>query len=842
MTGREFDANRFVDEVLKPVQDGWRPDEDLFRVYLLPLDVSDRSVVEAALADVAREFGKQRYRGFRRATEILRGRHDAAAETLLDGARRAAHREQVDRRRRGLAVAVRSRMAGAPGLPPSEVTAQAHALKVPRGAILSALEANDGAEREPVELPRTAEPGQWAEARGVLALLRHDSLWDYLSGLGDLGADLVARREKLRVSRSSDSAAETTLLRLVQGWRERAELVDVLRHEVVGHLLDRAAYGYPEAVEAARAAADRLRSLRIDTEPDDLAYAAWCARRFTAPVAEPGWQEHYQRAVRDLRLRTALTVLDQQPALPEEWATRRDELEQRLAALDEDLSRCRELERTDVEAAAAGYHRVREVLADDRVDAGLERCRPPEPPSATAEVRAGRVVVTWEPSGATAGRVAYRVRRDDTALGEDVTGGELVDPDPPNGIPLVYRVFTLRDGNPSARAAHAAPVTVLGDVLDLDVRGDFDAVSGRWRLPEGAVGALVTRGGSPVPATHSATFVDRDVRPGESHEYRVRARYRLPDGTAAASEGLVRTASRQEVPDAVVDLVAEVDRDELVARWTAPPRGDVEVLELRAGDDPPEPGVVSVREARRLGAPVTAGTRTGPGSLRGRLATPGRRAVVVPVTVLGELAAIGTPVVVDAGQAPVTALRLDRLGATVRLSWEWPAGATAARVVWRAATRPVGPTDPEAACLDVTKVAYDSRGVSIPVPEGEHWFGVCTARTVDGVPGYGPLALRRESTTRTARYSVKRVGVLRRRWVLTVADAAPAELVLVARSGVRPIDADDGEVLLRLEGAADGGFEVPGHLRRPVYLRAFSRDDRVVLVPLRPDDLIVRGA
>ncbi|WP_158846651.1 hypothetical protein [Saccharothrix deserti] len=846
MTGWRFDATRFVDEVLKPVQDGWRPDEDLFRVYLLPHDVTDQNTVETALTEVGRQFTKQQYRGFRRATEILRGQHKAASETLLDPARRGAHRSRVEQRQRKLAATMRLRLHDAPGLPPAEVAAQARTLKVPRSAILAALEENGVGERKPVDLPRLAEPGQWAEARGHLVQLRHDSLWDYLSGLGGLGTTerhLTARREKLRVARSSDSAAETTLLRLVQGWLERGDLADVLRHEVVSHLLDRAAHGYAEAVEAARAAADRLRALGIGTDPTAVAYAVWCDRQFTAAPAEPSWQEHYQQAVRDLRLRTALTILEQQPALPDEWSRRRAELEKRLSELDAELDRCRELERTDVEAAVAGYHRVREALADDRIDTALERCRPAAPPSAKAVVRDGRVVVTWAASGATAGRITYRVSRGDTVLGESAAG-EVVDPDPPSGTPLTYAVHTLRDGNPSARAARTEPVTVLGEVLDLEVRGGSDSVSGRWRLPDGSIGALVTRHGATVRDTHSSTFVDHDVRPGETYDYRVRARYRLPDGSAALSDGVVRTASCQEVPVGVTDLVAEFDRDDLVARWTPPPRGDVELLELRAGDDPPAPEVVSVHQARRHGTPVQAVTLTGRGALRGRLSAHGKRQTIVPVTVLGELAAIGTPCVVDARQSSVTTLRLDRLGATVRLTWEWPRGTTAARVVWRESVKPAGPTDPQASSLDITKVGYDSRGVSISVPEGDYWFGVCTAQTVDGALSFGPLALRRESTTRTVRYSVKRAGFFSRRWALTVEDDEPPGVVVVAKSGVRPMDADDGEVLLRVDGgeAASREFEVPRHLRRPVHLRAFSLDERVVLVPLRPDHQIVRGA
>ncbi|MEU4742445.1 hypothetical protein AB0G02_18545 [Actinosynnema sp. NPDC023658] len=232
---------------------------------------------------------------------------------------------------------------------------------------------------------------------------------------------------------------------------------------------------------------------------------------------------------------------------------------------------------------------------------------------------------------------------------------------------------------------------------------------------------------------------------------------------------------------------------------------------------------------------------SGRGTLRGRVSTPGKQRTLVPITVLGDLAAIGTPFELDARRSPVTALRLDRLGATVRLTWEWPEGATTARVVWRQAVKPAGPTDPQASVMDVTRVVYDSRGVSVAVPAGDYWFGVCTLQSVDGVPSFGPLVLDREVAVGTLHYSIRRARPFSRRRVLSVQGEQP-DLVLVAKSGIRPMSPDDGEVLLRAEGgepARDEEFEVPRSLRKPVHLRAFSLDEHVVLVPSRPDDLIV---
>ncbi|HEV2781161.1 MAG TPA: hypothetical protein VGX25_17385 [Actinophytocola sp.] len=853
MSDWQFDADRFAEEVLNPVQQGWRPAEDLFRVYLLAPDVTDAATVRAALDRIGRELNNQKYRHLRRACDLLRAQHEEATAILTDPARRNEHRTRVKERTRKLGGSLRQRLHGAPGLPAAEVCALAQSSKgaFTRTTIRAALAEIGARELDPVALPDTPEPGRWTELRGLLVQLRHDSLWEYLdsvlAGLRTTPAHIKDRRERLRVSRDAASNAETTILKLVEQWITAGEMVAVLRHEVLATLADMVHYGYAEVARVAATIVDRLPRLGLPTDPPALTYAVWCRHRIADADREPGWHDDYRAAIRELRLRHALTVLEAQPGLSDEWQAQRAALTAQLSTLDDELARCRALERTDVEAAVAGYHRIRERLADPEVDAAIERCRPAEPRSATAVVRDGRVVVSWRPSPATAGRIGYRVTRDGTVVSAETRDCEVVDEDPPGGTPLTYAVHTLRDGTPSARPARTAAVTVLREVLELELRGEPNAITGRWRLPAGATGADVTRDGSPLRDTGSTGFADRNVQPGRSYTYVVRANYRLTGGTLARSDGRHATASCQEIPAAVTDLVAELDADEVVARWTPPPRGEVEVLELRPGMDPPDQGVVSVATARNYGGAVRATGPGGRGLLRGRLGIPGKRQILLPVTVLGELAAIGTPCLLDVRHGSVRALRLRRLGGTVRLTWQWPAGATAARVVWRTGARPAGPTDPEASVEDVTRVTYESRGVSLPVPPGDHWFGVCTALTDGGELSFGPLVLMRESTTATVNYTVERHRWPRprNRRVLVVAGEAGRELpavVLIAKTGVRPLHPDDGEQLLRTDAGPAPlrvEFTVPARLGRPVYLRAFSSDDRLVLVPARPDQLVL---
>lgn len=849
MTTWRFDESVFVDEVLKPVQNGWQPKEDLFRVYLLPPDVTDDKVITTALAEINRQFNPQRYRSFRRACESLRLQHETAAAVLRDADRRQRHRDQVAERAGKLTESMRQRLNGAPGLPATDVAALvagAHGA-LTRTAVRAALASAGGAELDPAELPAAPEPAHWAETRGLLSLLGFDSLWDLLSSVFGGPAPTVAkldeRRAKLRVARDANSTAETSLLKKLQQWIEAGDLVAVLRHETLGELAARTNFGYADVLAGAKDVASRLRQLGLPAEPATVAYAVWCAQRGGGERA-PGWQDDYRQAVSDMRLRAAVAVLGAQPKLPPEWAETRDKLAAQLSAVDAELNRLRALERSDTEAAVDGYRRVREQLADQTIDAAIERCRPARPRSATTEARAGQIAITWQPSTSTIGRITYRVSRGDTVLRDDIRDCATVDEHPPGGTPLVYSVHTLRDGNPSADAARTAPITVLADVTELVLVGEPEAVSGRWQLPSGAIGAIVTRGGRPLADAGPTTFADRDVRPGVHYEYQVQARYRLAEGGTGLSPGVSGTAACQELPVAVTDLTAEFEDSQVFARFTPPPAGVFHVLELTGDGRPPEPDVLPATQAMRGGTPVKASAPSGRGQLRGRLVARSSRVVLVPVTVLGDLAAIGPACTVDVRQSPVRGLRLQRLGSTVRLSWQWPAGAAMARVLWRQGARPSGPTDPAAAFLDVTKVTHDSRGVAIDVAQGECWFAVCTLINDEQGRTFGPLVVQRESVTGTAQYTVQR---LRRRgpWVLTIRTEHDLELppvVLRAKTGARPMGSDDGRQLGRTEGGPSPvrvEFDVPSDMRRPVYLRAYSLDENVVLLPSQPAQLVV---
>ncbi|KAA2261292.1 hypothetical protein F0L68_17725 [Solihabitans fulvus] len=868
MTGWAFDEPRFVEEVLKPVHEGWPPEHDLFRVYLLPMDINDSGIVRTALAEVQRQLGRQHFRAFRQACDRLRTQHPAASELLTDSRRRNAHRAEVAAEAGRLTSSLRHRLNGAPGLPSSEVNALVKASDgaLTRSAVRASLAASGARELDPIELPPASAPSRWPQLRNNLTRLRFSSLWDYLADTKELGgpattgAQIATRRGKLRAARNEDSVAEITVLKLVELWLPEDGLITVLRHELIGALGREAGFGYPEVERATSNATDRLAALRLPQDPRAVAYAVWCTRWHRPADRMANWAEAYQSALLDRQLRAALEVLRGQPELPAEWQRQRDELGARLAVLDDELARAKSLERTDVEGAVAAYHKVRAELTDPAVDIAVERCRPAPVSRVDARATRSQIVVTWAPTSSSAGRISYRVVRHGpdaldeatSVLADEVAICMVTDPDPPGGVPLTYAVFSLRDGNPSADATTSASVTALPGVDQLELEGRPDAILGRWRLPSGAAGVTVSRttagtsaGEVIVSKTHRGGFVDHQVRPGVTYDYRVRAEYRPAGGPVAWADPVLASATCQETPVAITDLRVEFDEGDLLATWTPPARGEVEIRELRRAEPTPDRAVVPVSTAGRYGSVLRSTGVRNSGQLRGRPSTSSSQFVLLPITVLGDLAAIGVPCEVDARQTSVRGLQLDRLGATVRLTWEWPAGVAEVLVVWRASGPPQGPGDPAASRTEVTRVSYDSAGVHLSVAGGgDYWFGVCTAFPGGDGKQYGPLTSVRESMTGEARYEVRRASLLSRgKRVLTVdgADVLP-DMVLVGKTGTRPMNQDDGVVLLRLSSGpapVKGQFVLPADLRRPVHLRAFSLDAAVVLVPTHLDQLVV---
>src|SRR3712207_6244079 len=152
----EFDEARFVEEVLKPVQDGWTPTDNLFRAYLLPVGTSDESTIHRALTLVWQQLGSQRLgRAFPSAVSRLRAGHAEATRILTTPLLRQQHASAVGRIAQHLQAALKDRVAGGPGIPPQLVTAivadsrGSHT----RNEIRHALGELNASEQIPIDLP-----------------------------------------------------------------------------------------------------------------------------------------------------------------------------------------------------------------------------------------------------------------------------------------------------------------------------------------------------------------------------------------------------------------------------------------------------------------------------------------------------------------------------------------------------------------------------------------------------------------------------------------------------------------------------------------------------------------
>ncbi|WP_018687144.1 hypothetical protein [Actinokineospora enzanensis] len=330
-----LDPARYVEDVVRPVQRGWSPSRNLFRVYGLDPDAV-QSDVDEAVATVPRQWGLPEIRVHTRGCERLRAARSGAEEVLRDPGRRETHRAEIEKDLGVLAELLRHRLHGAPAIPPTAVTAliaeTGH--RWARPDVPTALGMIGADERDWAALTPIGVPKRWRQVGECLVDLPYANLWDYLTGAPGLAGvdtsvpEIDARRKRLRVARDRAATAESTLLALIRHWlAEPGGLPDVVRHELVTEAHGRRPLGYA-AVRAVVADLDRCAAAGLVADPDALAYAAWWT-----PDAQPRWVDEYTAAIASGELRAALDILDLHP-LPADWLPIRDELRARVAEAD----------------------------------------------------------------------------------------------------------------------------------------------------------------------------------------------------------------------------------------------------------------------------------------------------------------------------------------------------------------------------------------------------------------------------------------------------------------------------------------------------------------------------
>ncbi|MEU4829441.1 hypothetical protein, partial [Streptosporangium sp. NPDC023615] len=524
---------------------------------------------------------------------------------------------------------------------------------------------------------------------------------------GRLTGEAIATVVRDAAGRARDerkTAIDGVLATLAEAAREPGRLDTLLLWEVVEILRPEAAAGMPPKVLTALATGLGL----VEEEAGELALAV-----AAHDVRAPGVESLVQEALQEGRLRAAERLLPGLPAgAPPELRARIEERVRQVAAWGEQAGR--EITAGRPEAAAELLDRAWRIAADDETIGDRLRALPPPPPG---EVRVGagegHVTVAWTPGPARVGPVRHRVVRtvgapargaaDGVVIGE-TDSNELVDEAPPAAEDLYYCVFAGRTEGIWSAPATGPRATVLPEVVAVRVVSAEREVTATWRLPRGAVDAVVTRldrRDGPAVRTERSGFADTDVVPGRTYRYRVQAAYERSDGTRRLSRGVVVGGSPESPPQAVRDLSVEsAGGDPPAARitWTPPAAGRVVI---RTSDVPPPwPAGTSLpeRDVERYGRPVAGVAVPGAGGrmtltaaaapARGGAGTAGGAADPAPgggyfvaVSVGAGRAVVGASarlVVVD----PVRELTAHRLGDTMVLSWIWPPGAQLVEVTW----------------------------------------------------------------------------------------------------------------------------------------------------------------
>ncbi len=505
--------------------------------------------------------------------------------------------------------------------------------------------------------------------------------------------------------------------------------------------------------------------------------------------------------------------------------------------------------------------RLREALrlACDLPELAGELATVPAAPviEATANADGGGVRIVWRPAPGHSGATTFRVIRGkgrepvDAADGHEIPVGAghcATDDEPPVGRPLHYAVFA-RTGSPAGQWSRPACATaqVIPPVTDVVIQGGTNIVTGRWRVhPDVAAvevhrtagivaGGIADSQGEPVAVERNRAFRDETAVDGVQYFYTLVACYPRPGGGAAlrAPPVVVRGATRLQARPVTALTVTQAAGAGLAVRLSWRQRPGSEIVIRRSPQPCPwEYGqAVALAELVNYGVELD-GTLTAKGESMTLVApAPAGRSYYVPFTLGTDDAVRGQDAVVDL-TAPVHRVRAQRFGDDVRVTWLWPADASAADVQW----------------------AGGSRRITLQQYRDE---GGCQLR---GVPGMsrievGAVVLGESGVSRSALTSVEVEArpsqltyQLRRRGhrfaggvtcVVTLTSAEPVPgvtLVIVAAAGhAMPLSPEAGMELLRqpvvIDPAVPVVLEAPvPRLRKPYWLRCFLAEPATALL------------
>ncbi len=836
-----FDPERYRREVLDPAKSaGNRPTDDLMLRYQLPSNL-DPAGIARAVADVTAHWRQQRGKlAYRDVINRLETDHHQLLPLLTGPVaqlrQRIAEAQRQAQARSGDVAEELAGFAEATGMVSPAMVDQIAAHGHDRAQVM-AVAAQKGIAVRPPDVLATEPPVPSPQLRSDLSTLDCRHIADFLLGKEALsGGFSIFEGYRL----SLDSAHVDQLGRewaQRPGNRKAAEgVLAVLRLLTPQQMQALLQFQCAAAVRGRRdlhfSTTDWLRVARAlglaEQDAKRLVFAVRCeeARAARSPLAGQldellaarqvmaAYQLVYGVAPEtlpdDARVSAAQAIQTAQAAL---------ELRDRAAAQRDADAAWRLLD--DAVGLAPDLPGVRE----------LRRGWPPRPAGpASSKVEGAAVVVTWQRSPSTAGPVGYTVLRGGRAIG-DTTQTSYRDTDPPANEALDYSVVAQRGEAAAQAGPAAAPVWVLPDVGELETASSDDLVSASWARPPRAEAVVVRRAARPpagvtdgdevaVPPG-AAGFDDRGARSGTTYHYLVTAVYLGADGKTRHANGIRFSATPARPPQPVAELAVESDRAEpgwLLVTFDPPESGTVELREL---DEPPEfePGT-RLRTSALPGRKVRQAHPV-PGGIRCRPTT--GAVVLLAVTVAADAAVIGAhrewlPI------AAPPALRQQRRGDRVLLTWQWPDDVSEMEVSWQL---PDGQWQRES----VSAARFEAEGgMSVTPPSGTAVaFRVAPVVLTQRGRQLGDARSIVVQMPVQGSYTVKTRG---KRVTASVSVAQPVEvarLVLVLSRGRQmPLRVDDGEVLATLDEvrAAPGSpvtleASVAG-VPRPYWVRCFA--------------------
>jgi fibronectin type 3 domain-containing protein len=430
---------------------------------------------------------------------------------------------------------------------------------------------------------------------------------------------------------------------------------------------------------------------------------------------------------------------------------------------------------------------------------------PPSPPLKLQVTSAhSSISLHWQ-SSLSKGDIVYRViRQTDGKLIGETPQSQLEDTATEAGQEYYYAVYAVRGEASSHQAATAGPVMHLAEIKNLAVIPGDSCINLTWKTPTKTHSVEVWRKENGVVKKLTGVrldgVTDTQLKNGTLYDYLIKLVFQDSKGKSHFSQGVTCKSRPLEPPQPIEDLSVSKQREHLEIKWTPPKKGSVQLfyseqaLPFSSGDSLP------TNQLSELGTPITVqriGNVRCPRNFQGVIS-------IIPVTVEGELAIIGTAKVVTSINE-VSNLRGQINYSKLYLEWDWPQNTRQVIVAYRHDNiYPSDPKDSLATLKPFTKQLYDKASAFvIHQPEKrDYYFTVFVAAGDKVVYSNGEHCLVANSGYQEIFYEIKiKKGLFGKiqsiQLILsTRSDSVTMpEAVLVTKVGNLPLRRADGSII-----------------------------------------------